>query len=130
MSTFSLPGPPQLPDGINSVWVGLWQRNVNLQSNAGILWRLTPPGTWESLHVPLVRDYAQTVVSNPGAVHGRRVATRHVGVMSHSEFSNATLVDLVAGPVGHTLNHDVEHLDLLRQPLVLTQSSYSIRRTS
>jgi hypothetical protein len=69
MSTFALPGPPELPDGVDSVWVGLWQRNVNLQSNAGILWRLTPPGTWENLHVPLVRDYAQTVLNGPVAVN-------------------------------------------------------------
>jgi hypothetical protein len=63
MATFARPDPPLLPDGINTVWVGLWQRNVNLQSNASTLWRVTPPGPWEILAVPAVRDYANGLVA-------------------------------------------------------------------
>ena len=91
MATFALPGPPRLDDGIDCVWVGLWQRNVNLQSNAGILWRLTPPGTWENVHVPLVRDYALAVVGGPVAVHGDQVVAGRVGAMPHSNFSRMPL---------------------------------------
>jgi hypothetical protein len=68
MASFARPAAPRLPDGIDTVWLGLWQRNVNLQSYASTLWRVTPPGAWENLHVPLVRDYAQAVVGGPAAV--------------------------------------------------------------
>jgi hypothetical protein len=63
LATFARPDPPELPEGIDSVWVGLWQRNVNLQSNAFTLWRVTPPGPWEILPVPAVRNYANELVA-------------------------------------------------------------------
>ncbi len=63
MVSFARPGPPLLPDGIDAVWVGLWQRGVNLQSNASTLWHVTPGAPWEILPVPTVRDYASGIVA-------------------------------------------------------------------
>jgi hypothetical protein len=61
MATYVRPAPPRVPAGIDTVWVGLWQRSSTLQSNASTLWRLSPPGPWQILEVPLVRDYARTI---------------------------------------------------------------------
>jgi hypothetical protein len=63
MVSYARPGPPLLPNGIDVVWVSLWQRNVNLQSNASTLWRVTPRGAWEILEVPGVRNYASGIVA-------------------------------------------------------------------
>ena len=65
-----VPRSPQLPDGIDTVWVALWQRSIDFQSNASTLWRLTPPGPWEILNVPAVRDYAWGLVGRSAAAGG------------------------------------------------------------
>ena len=70
MATYARPDPPQLPDGIDTVWVALWQRSIDLQSNASTLWRLTPPGPWEILNVPAVRNYAWGLVGRSAATGG------------------------------------------------------------
>jgi hypothetical protein len=63
MVSFARPDPPLLPDGIDAVWVGLWQRNVNLQSNTSTLKRVTPGGPWQIVPVPAVRNYASRIVA-------------------------------------------------------------------
>lgn len=58
MSSFARPEPPELPHGIDCVWVALWMRGISPQTNAHTLWRLVPPGPWAILHLPAVHDYA------------------------------------------------------------------------
>src|ERR1700733_12317517 len=59
---YARPSPPNVPTGIDTVWVGLWQRSASMQSNASTLWLVTPPGPWQILEVPAVRNYANNVL--------------------------------------------------------------------
>jgi hypothetical protein len=61
MATFAVPSaPPELPDGIDIVWVALCLQGASYQTNAFALWRLIPPNGWEIVTLPSVRSYAES----------------------------------------------------------------------
>jgi hypothetical protein len=62
LTNFRLPkANPELPVGIDVVWVALWMRNVNSQSNTYALWHVTPDLGWKIERTPAVRAYAEAV---------------------------------------------------------------------
>ena len=62
IGTFSVPHEvPELPPVIDKVWVALWMRGMNPQTNIFSLWHLAAGGHWEIVQVPAVRRCASNV---------------------------------------------------------------------
>jgi hypothetical protein len=50
---------PTLPSPITTAWAATWGPGVSFGSNTARLWRVSPPGTWEMLEVPTIRQEAE-----------------------------------------------------------------------
>jgi len=62
MCTFSVPNEgPDLPEGIDTVWAGVWMQNFTPWTNIYVLWRAQRGRPWEKVVVPDVRRYAEAV---------------------------------------------------------------------
>jgi hypothetical protein len=63
LTSFHLPlARPELPNGVDVVWVALWMQSTTPWSNVHALWRYADPTGWQIQRVPQVRLYADALL--------------------------------------------------------------------
>ena len=77
MVNFSLPQEaPDLPDGLDGVWLALWMRGQNIESNVHSLWHFVPGNQWHLVRVPATRSYEEAITTACGIGDSRRGVSR------------------------------------------------------